>query len=298
MRIQNERKVSDNRRTTVVVDSTVSLSREQIGELPLAVVPLQVVLDGGTYQDGVDLTPDEFYRRLATSHTMAQTSAPYPASFQEAFAKAANAKTDVLCLTVSSKLSATYDAARTAIELAQISTPNQTIHLMDSGTAAGAEALVALAAARAAQEGKPLDEVMQVATQTANRVYFVGVLESLKHLQRGGRVPRIASWAASLLNIKPVLAIWPGEGEVRMLARPRSKPRAIDRVLKVIEQEAGGNPLHVIVMHAAAPEEAAALLARIQERFICVETLTTAFTPVIGAHTGPGLLGVAFYAEE
>ena len=287
--------MSNNRRTTVVADSTISLSREQIGELPLAVVRLQVVLDGGTYHDGVDLTPDEFYQRLAKSYTMAQTSAPSPASFQKAFA---DAGTDVLCITVSSQLSATYDAARTAVELEQKSDSSQSIHLMDSKTAGGAEALVALAAARAAQEGKPLDEVVKVATRTANRVYFVGVLESLKHLQRGGRVPRIASWAASLLNIKPVLAIWPGEGKVRMLARPRSKPRAIERVLNVIDQEAGGKPVHVIVMHAAVPEMAATLLARIQERFPCVETLTTAFTPVIGAHTGPGLLGVAFYSEE
>ena len=287
--------MSNNRRTTVVADSTISLSREQIGELPLAVVRLQVVLDGGTYHDGVDLTPDEFYQRLAKSYTMVQTSAPSPASFQKAFA---DAGTDVLCITVSSQLSATYDAARTAVELEQKSDSSQSIHLMDSKTAGGAEALVALAAARAAQEGKPLDEVVKVATRTANRVYFVGVLESLKHLQRGGRVPRIASWAASLLNIKPVLAIWPGEGKVRMLARPRSKPRAIERVLNVIDQEAGGKPVHVIVMHAAVPEEAATLLARIQERFPCVETLTTAFTPVIGAHTGPGLLGVAFYSEE
>ena len=298
MRFQNERELSNNRRTSVVVDSTISLSREQIGELPLTVVPLQVVLDGQTYQDGVDLSPDEFYRRQAAGHTMAQTSAPSPASFQEAFGNAADAGSDVLCITVSSQLSATYDAARTAVELTQESVRSQSIHLMDSKTAGGAEALVALAAARAAQEGKPLDEVVPIATQTANRVYFVGVLESLKHLQRGGRVPRIVSWASSLLNIKPVLAIWPGEGEVRMLARPRSKPRAIERVLNVIEQEAGGKPVHVIVMHAAAPEEAIVLLDRIQERFTCVETLTTAFTPVIGAHTGPGLLGVAFYAEE
>ncbi len=298
MRFQSEREVSNNRPTTVIVDSTTSLSLDQVGELPLTVVPLQLVLDGQTYHDGVDLTSDEFYHRIATSHTKAQTAAPSPASFQEAFSKAADAGTDVLCLTVSSKLSATYDAARTAVELAQESTTSQSIHLMDSKTAGGAEALVALAAAQAAQDGKALDEVVQVASQTANRVYFVGVLESLKRLQRGGRVPRVASWAASLLNIKPVLAIWPGEGEVRMLARPRSKPRAMERVLNVIDREGEGKPLHVIVMHAAVPEEATMLLARIRERFTCLETLSTALTPVIGAHTGPGLIGVAFYAEE
>ena len=83
-----------------------------------------------------------------------------------------------------------------------------------------------------------------------------------------------------------------------MLERPRSKPRAIERVLRIINRETGGVALHVVVMHAAASEEAASLLAQIQERFTCVETLTTAFTPVIGAHTGPGLLGVAFYADQ
>jgi fatty acid-binding protein DegV len=101
-----------------------------------------------------------------------------------------------------------------------------------------------------------------------------------------------------LLNIKPVLAIWPGEGKVRMIERPRSKPKAIERLLNVIERESEGKPIHSVVMHAAVPEEAETLATRIRERFDCVETLITPFTPVIGAHTGPGLLGVAFYADE
>ena len=295
--MQNEPEVTNGLLTTVVVDSTVSLSRDQLEGLPLAVVPLQIILNGQSYQDGIDLTPDAFYRHVATSGATAQTSAPSPSAFQVAFADAAVAGTDVLCITVSSRLSATYDAARAAVELARAASPHQQIHVLDSRTAGGAEALIALAAARAAREGQALEDVVEVATRIAGRVYFVGVLETLKHLQRGGRVPRVASWAASLLNIKPVLAIWPNAGEVRMLERPRSKPRALERVLNVMDREAGGKPLHVVVMHAAAVEDAADLLARIQERFTCVEMLTTAFTPVIGAHTGPGLLGVAFYAE-
>ena len=285
-------------RTTVVVDSTVSLSADQIEGLPLTVVPLLVVLNGRSYRDGVDLTSEEFYRQIAVKGASAQTSAPAPAAFQAAFADAAVAGNDVLCITVSSRLSATYNAAQTAMEMARESTPGQQIHLLDSATAGGAEALVALAATRAAQEGKSLQEVIETATQIASRVYFVGVLETLRHLQQGGRVPRVAMWAASLLDIKPVLGIWPGEGKVRMLERPRSKPRAIERVLRFIERETGGKALHVVVMHAAASEEAASLLAQIQERFTCVETLTTMFTPVVGAHTGPGLLGVAFYADQ
>ena len=146
-------------------------------------------------------------------------------------------------------------------------------------------------------EGQSVEEVFKVASATASQVYFIGVLETVEYLKRSGRIPQLASWAASLLNIKPVLAIWPGEGKVRLIERPRSKPKAIDRVLNVIEREAAGKPIHVVVMHAAVPEEADKLVARIQERFDCVETLITPFTPVIGAHTGPGLLGVAFYAD-
>ena len=128
-------------------------------------------------------------------------------------------------------------------------------------------------------------------------MYFIGILESLRRLQRGGRVPRAAAWAASLLNIKPVLGIWPGEGEVRMVARPRTRARAVERVLRVMAAETSGRPVRVVVMHAAAPEEAKEMHRRISERFDCTETTIAPFTPVIGAHTGPGLLGVAFCTE-
>ncbi len=287
--------MSDNIKTFVVTDSTGSFNVDELEDMPLIVVPMNMILNGKNYRDGIDITTDEFYQHIATTGDLPQTSAVAPAGFQAAFK---NAKKDVLCITVSAQLSATYDSARTAIDLAQEENPTQRIELLDSGTAGGAQALVALAAARAANAGQTLEEVTEVTRRVAQRVYFIGVLESLKHLQRGGRVPRVAAWAASLLNIKPVLAIWPGEGKVRMVERPRSKPKAIERLLNVIERESEGKPIHSVVMHAAVPEEAETLATRIRERFDCVETLITPFTPVIGAHTGPGLLGVAFYADE
>jgi DegV family protein with EDD domain len=287
--------LSDNIKTFVVTDSTGSFNVDELEDMPLIVVPMNMILNGKNYRDGIDITTDEFYQHIATTGDLPQTSAVAPAGFQAAFK---NAKKDVLCITVSAQLSATYDSARTAIDLAQEENPTQRIELLDSGTAGGAQALVALAAARAANAGQTLEEVTEVTRRVAQRVYFIGVLESLKHLQRGGRVPRVAAWAASLLNIKPVLAIWPGEGKVRMIERPRSKPKAIERLLNVIERESEGKPIHSVVMHAAVPEEAETLATRIRERFDCVETLITPFTPVIGAHTGPGLLGVAFYADE
>lgn len=289
--------MSDDRHISIVTDSTSSIDTdaETDEEMPLIVVPMNLEINDKHYWDGIDITADEFYEHISTTGDFAQTSAAAPANFQTAFKIAKN---DVLCITVSSRLSATYDSAKIAIELNQEDNPAQRIELLDSGTAGGAQALIAIAAARAAREGQSLEEVTKVAKQVAQRVYFVGILDSLKHLQRSGRVPLVGVWVASLLNIKPVLGIWPGQGDVRTVDHPRSKPRAIKRVLEVIERESKGNPLHLIVMHAAVPDEADDLLALIKERFECVETSITPFTPVIGAHTGPGLLGVAFYADE
>ena len=244
-----------------------------------------------------DIDAEEFYRQIQDDSVPAQTAAPSPAAFEDAFRRAFASGRDVLCITTTSKLSATYSIATAALEFASASFPERRGVLLDSATAGGAEALVALAAARLAADGAALEAVEEVARSVAGRVYFIGILESLRRLQRGGRVPRAAMWAASLLNIKPILGIWPGEGEVRMVARPRTRARAIERVLDIMAEETGGWPVRVVVMHAAVAEEAEAMHRRVTVRFACVESLVMPFTPVIGAHTGPGLLGIAFYAE-
>ena len=280
--------------TRVVVDSTSSLLPEDIGDLPISVVPLQITLNDQDYKDSIDLTAEEFYRRISIAGTKASTAAPTPAAFETSFTAD---QTDVLCITLSSQLSATYNVARLAVDLCGSTGSAQRIRLLDSATAGGAQGLIALAAARSAMEGETLDSVFRTANATASRVYFIGVLETVEYLRRSGRIPRVASWAVSLLNIKPVLAINPGEGKIRMMGRPRSKSKAIEMILDFIATKAGGTPLHVIAMHAARPDEAKFLMERIKSRFKCAEALTVPFTPVIGAHTGPGLLGVAFYSE-
>ncbi len=287
----------DTTTVTVIVDSTSSLTAAHIGGLPIEVVPLQVSVDRRSYRDGVDIDAEEFYRLIMDDSVPAQTAAPSPAAFEDAFKRAFAAGRDVLCITTTSKLSATYSIAAAALEVAGAAYPERRGVVVDSATAGGAEALVALAAARSAADGAELVAVEEVARGVAGRVYFIGILESLRRLQRGGRVPRAAMWAASLLNIKPVLGIWPGEGEVRMVARPRTGAKAVDAVLRIMAEETSGRPVRVVVMHAAAPEAAAELQRRIAERFMCVESLVMPFTPVIGAHTGPGLLGVAFHVE-
>ena len=281
-------------RVVVVVDSTVSLPEAATAGLPIHVVPLEIVLDSVPYRDGVDITPDEFYRRLPRLTQVPKTSSPPPGSFAAAFQDVAASATDVLCITVSARLSATFDAARVAADSMRAALPSVRIEVMDSGTAGGGEGLVALAAARAARSGAALEEVARVARGVSERVHFLGVMDTLLYVWRGGRVPRIAHWTTTLLDIKPVLDLW--RGEVRLIARPRTRRRAIERMLAVMGERVGQVPVRVVVMHADALGEAEALLEAVTRRFRCVETLVVPFTPVIGAHTGPGLLALAFHA--
>lgn len=281
----------------VVTDSTISLPREVVARHPLLVVPLELYIDGRAFQDGVDITPQEFYRLLPRLRDLPKTSAPRPSAFLQTFEEARSRSADsVLCITITAGVSATYDSARAAAEMARDLYPDLRVEVMDSRTAGGAQTWIALAAARKAATGAGLEGVTEVARRVAERVYFVGALDTLYYIWKGGRIPRVALWASEILRIKPVLEI--KEGQVRLVARPRSRARAVESLLEYMEERVGGHPLRVNILHADQPQEARELEGLITSRFRCLEVITTVFTPVIGAHTGPGLLGVAFYAED
>jgi DegV family protein with EDD domain len=156
---------------------------------------------------------------------------------------------------------------------------------------------VALAAARAAASGKTLEKVMAVAKDIMSRVHLFAMLDTLHYLVKGGRVPQAAGLVNSLLKIKPVFTL--NQGEAHTVALPRTVEGAIKHILSVMEEKVvSGQPLHVAVMHADAADRALELRNRISAQFNCSELFVTEFTPVMGVHTGPGLVGVAFYSDE
>ncbi|MBI2166397.1 MAG: DegV family protein [Chloroflexi bacterium] len=285
----------DRSRVAVVTDSTISLPDDVRGQLHIYSVPHELLVNGRTYRDGVDISSTEFYRLLTESPQPPKTSAPPPASFLEVFVKASLHTKMVLCLCLASRLSSTYYSACTAADLARERVPGVELRVVDTGTAGTALGLVALECARAAERGAGLDELAQLASRLADRVYFVAFLETLYYVWRGGRIPKVALWAGNLLNVKPLLEL--RGGEVRMVERPRSRARARERLLAYLERHGGAGPLHVAVMHAHAMEEANELVEEIRGRFNCTELFLSEFTPVMGAHTGPGLLGLAFLSE-
>jgi DegV family protein with EDD domain len=190
-----------------------------------------------------------------------------------------------------------FDSARAAAELAREVLPRTAIQVLDSGTAAMAQGFVVLGAARAARAGKELQEVMEAATRIMPRVELVAVLDTLHYLARGGRVPKVVAWATSLLQIKPILTL-SGE-EVGFLERVRTRKKALSRLVEIMRERVGGKrPLHASVFHAAALGEALALREEIVREFQPQELYLTQFTSVMGVHTGPGVVGLAYYAED
>jgi DegV family protein with EDD domain len=174
--------------------------------------------------------------------------------------------------------------------------PEVNIEVLDCTTAAAGQGLVALAAAEAAKTGKSLMEVKGAAEQVMDRVNLFATLDTLHYLAKSGRVPQAAALVNSILQIKPIFTL--NHASAHTVALPRTINSAMKRILKLMEQNVvPGKALHATVMHADAIDNAIVLRNRIASQFDCTELFITEFTPVMGVHTGPGLLGVAFYNE-
>lgn len=278
-------------RVIVVTDSNATVPEALVRELDIRVVPILLNLNGRSYRDGIDLTPDEFYRLLRTNQHRPTTSTPSVGDFLRVYAAAAQGSAGVVGIHLPPQLSATHGLAVMASELID----GPPVRIIDSRSAAMAQGFVVLEAARAAAAGADLEAVVARAEEVATKVRFFAVLETLEYLRRGGRIGGAAALAGSVLQIKPILHVV--DGRVEAFAKPRTRRRAIDTMLEAMAEHVGDRPVHAAVMQGDAAQEAEALRQRIADRFDCLELYVTEFTPVMGAHAGPGLLGIAFYVD-
>ena len=280
----------------IVTDTIACLPRELVAEYGIKIVPINIIFEDKVYRDEVDITPSEVYRLLKQTDRLPTTSAPSPSAYLEAYSELSQRAESILCLTLPPELTMVFQSAMLAKDMAKEELPDTTIEVIDCRTAAGAQGLIALAAARAAAAGKSLDEVLSVAQDMITRVHLIAMMDTLVYLAKGGRIPMAAAWAGSLLKVKPFLTV--SQGKARMVTAVRTKQRGVERLLEIMRQRTGPNsPVHVIVMHADVLDEAEGLKQRITSEFDCAEIYVKDFTPVMGIHTGPGLLGLAFYAE-
>ena len=280
----------------IVVDSSSCLPPGLASKWNITVVPHELIIGGRSFRDGVDIQPGDFYQVLRRGEAVPTTAAPRPQEFLEAFSTAGKDGRNILCLTLSASFSVTYRSALAAVEQANGRLTGSRVEVIDSRAAAGASGLIALAAARWAREGHDLDQVAARVNALLPKVNWIAFLETLYVLRRSGRVSTIKAWTGSILGIRPLTELH--MGEARVLELPRSRARATKRMLELMRERVGQAPVLVNVLEADSPEDAQDLRSRIEAEFNCRELFTSQFTPVMGAHTGPGLLGVAFYVDE
>lgn len=280
----------------IVVDSAASLPESVLNNPHLHIVPMTLTIDGEELVDGIDIKSAEFYDRLRQSPGGATTSAPSPGAFSRAFENAYENSKSILCIVVASEFSATENAARTASKSFLKSHPDCTLKIIDSQSAAGGEGLIVLGALKKAECGATFSETLMTAEKIKERVSLLAFVDTLFYLWKGGRVPRIAHAGVSLLKLKPTFEL--RHSRITNHGRPRTVKNAMKKIIRLMSDRIGDEKPHVSVNHARSLETATILHERVVQRFDCIESYVTEFTPVMGAHIGPGLIGVAFWTEK
>lgn len=286
-------------KVTVVTDSVAIGPAGTFAALGIAVVPYQVTIGEQGFLDGIDLTPGELYRRMREEKIIPKTSQPSFSMYYEVFRRCLEAGANgLLYVGVTSPLSGAYGTAVKAAELLRTEFPTRRIETFDTRTAAVPQAFIAMEAALLAAQGRGLDEVLNRAREVQRRVGMVLVIDTLYYLALGGRIGKAAGWVGGLLKVKPIITL-NEEGTVEPVARVRSRRAALDYLVSYVEQRtAGCRSLKLGIMHADALEEAEKLRGLARERLHPTETFITEFTPVMGAHSGPGVVGLGYFFED
>ncbi len=277
----------------VVTDSTAYIPEEALAGLHIPVIPLWLLWGDERFRDGVDIDPPTFYRRLRTSETFPTTSQPSAGEFIEFFRQAGAGADALVGIFISSRLSGTIPNAQAAQE----QLPELTIRIVDSLSTSMGLGFVVLAAARAAAAGQSLDQVVAAAEDVRDRVHVLFAVDTLEYLHRGGRIGGAKRFLGTALNIKPVLHL--EDGRVEALVQVRTKRKAISRMLEIAEERLGGKrAAEVAVLDIDVPEEGDLLAEEAKERLGVTKVYRTTVSPVIGAHAGPGTVGIALYPER
>ena len=275
----------------VITDSVADLPSQVVQELGITVVPLHVRFGTEVYRDGVDLTAEQFYDRLVHDKTLPVTSVPLPAAFGEAYDKLAEETDEILAIILSSKLSGTYQVALQSIGLMK---RKCRVEVIDSQQAVMAQGLLAITAAKAANAGANLDEVVKLTHRNIQRVDFRAAFDTLEYLRRGGRIGKAQALLGSMLNVNPIITL--KDGVVEPAGRMRSRAKAIDHLYDFAMSYS--HVEEMAVEYAIALDEAEMLVERLGSKFPKQRIYRSRASPVIGTHTGPGLLVVTVLGDK
>ena len=276
----------------IVTDSGSGIAPELARQYGISVIPLYVHFGNETFRENVDIQLPEFLARLKTAPQLPTTSQPSAGDFLQLYEPLLADGSEVISIHLSSKLSGTVASACTAREML----PGARIHVVDTLSISATQTMMALHAARMAAAGKSADAILARLDEfiAGSHIYFV--VDTLEYLQKGGRIGKAAALLGTALQMKPLLMLC--EGVVEAKERIRTKSKAVGRMHELVMQETSGRICRCLgILHAAAPDEARQLEADLLTRVQPDETMIAEVGPVIATHTGPGMVGVAFYAE-
>jgi len=279
----------------IVTDSGFDLSPEQQQNFNLYKLPLKITLDGVTYRSGVDIQPEEFYNLLEDTDDMPITSTPSPGEFIEIYQQLAREDPDILSIHISSGLSGTYNTALKAAKQIQ----NAKIRLIDTRSLSIEMGWQIEAAIRAVKAGWLMEKITDLIAQVRKQSEVIFTLPDLSYLIHGGRISHLKGLLASILGIKPLIGVDKSDGKYYDRGKARTFKRAIQAIPKYIANKfEEGTHLRVQIGHAGNPEGADQLRKAIESLFQCEWLPDCSISPVLGAHTGRGLVGVVFAPME
>ncbi len=279
------------KKIALVTDSTAYLPKPLLEKYQISVAPQVLIWGKETFEDGVDIQPEEFYSRLKNAKVMPSTSQVTPKTFQKIFNELIEKDYQILCILLSEKLSGTIASAVLAKEMF----PGATIEIFDSYMTAMAMGFQVLTVARALQDGADLKECLDLAKEAREKTGVVFAVDTLEFLHRGGRIGGGTRFLGTALSIKPILELQ--EEAVEGIEKVRTRAKSLSRLVEIVEERiAGRNPVRIATLHANAPLEAKELLKITEQRIGAIESIFTEVSPVVGTNTGPGTIGLAYMA--
>ena len=275
----------------IITDTLSDITADLAAQIGVTVIPLYVRFGEEIYRDRVDITSEDFYRRLVNEPKLPSTTQPTPADFADVYKKLAEETDEILVITISSKMSGTYQSATQAKEIVK---GKARIEVIDSFQVAMAEGLAVISVANAVKQGMNLDQAVEATRSALNRIHLVAYFDTLKYLAKGGRIGKASGLVGSLLSVKPILTT--KEGEMAPLTRVRSLSAGLDYLYLFA---AGAKKIEAMaVEHATSTAEADKLVERLDTIYPREKIYRSVISPVIGTYSGPGALALTVLEAE
>jgi DegV family protein with EDD domain len=276
----------------LVTDSTCYIPKDLLDQYQITVAPQILIWGDETFEDGVSILPGEFYSRLKKATVMPSSSQVTVTKFQDIFQRYIEQDYQVLAILIAAKLSGTINSAVQAKAMLPEGAP---IEIIDSNTTAMAMGFHVLTVARAIEQGANMDECVKLAQEASKHTGVFFAVDTLEFLHRGGRIGGGRRFLGTALNIKPILEV--RDGAVEAVEQVRTRSKSLARIVELVEKHAQGRtPLRLATLHANSPEDAHLVLEQANQKLNPVESIFSEVSPVIGAHAGPGTVGLAFMA--